>query len=275
MRGFAAWKLDLLDRMSVDRRLSGTDFRVAYRLLSYMDAATGDCFPKQETIATDLGVTDRTIRKALANLRACDWLRVEERPLPKGRGKSNLYHFGDATTGSTVPVNDTNTGNEIPVNDATIGNSAQDFRNKISGASNKEHVEKNTLNRESAKRAPRARAVPLPDNFLPDMRVALAAGLDRAEAERQTAIFLDYYRAKGKPMRDWNAAWRNWIRRVPDFAGRCNDHRHQQQHRHHIAEQALEATFEALVSEQSGGLFDDSGESADDTTGYLPPRVRH
>ncbi|RVP07344.1 helix-turn-helix domain-containing protein [Sinorhizobium meliloti] len=272
MRGFGAWKLDLLDRMSVDRRLSGTDFRVAYRLLSYMDAATGDCFPNQETIATDLGVTDRTIRKALANLRACDWLKIEDRPQARGRGKSNLYHFDDATTGSTVPVNDTNTGKKIPVNGATTGNSAQDFRKNISSASNKEHVEKNTLNRESS---PRARTTALPEDFLPDLRVAFANGLDLAEAERQAAMFLDYYRAKGKPMRDWNAAWRNWIRRVPDFARRTGDRRHQQQHDPHIAQQALEDTFEALVREKSGGLFNDSDKSTDESTGYLPPRFRH
>jgi hypothetical protein len=115
----------------------------------------------------------------------------------------------------------------------------------------------------------------LPDDFLPDLGVALAAGLDLAEAERQAAMFLDHYRAKGKPMRDWNAAWRNWIRRVPDFARRTGDHRHQQQHSTHIAEQALEHTFEALVREKSGGLFNDNDESANESTGYLPPRFRH
>ncbi len=272
MRGFAAWKLDLLDRMAADRRLSATDFRVAYRLFSYMDSGTGDCFPKQGTIAADLGVTDRTVRNALCNLRACGWLEIEERPLAKGRGKSNLYRFQDVTTGSAVPANETSSGNRLPVNDATTGNSEQDFRKKVSGASNKELVEKNTLNRESALRA---HAMALPDDFLPDLGVAFTAGLDLAEAERQAAMFLDYYRAKGKTMRDWNAAWRNWIRRVPDFARRNGDHRHQQQHRTHIAEQALEATFEALGSEQSGGLFNDSGEFSDESTGYLPPRFRH
>lgn len=260
MRGFAAWKLDLLDRISVDRRLSGTDFRVAYRLLSYMDAETRECFPRQETIATDLGVTDRTVRLGLANLRACGWLESEERPLPKGRGKSNFYHFRDATT-----------GNGVPVNGATTGNSAQDFRKKISGAYIDEHVEKNTLTRESAKRTPRARAIPLPDNFAPDMQVALAAGMDHAEAERQAAIFLDHYRAKGTPMRDWKAAWRNWIRRVPDFARRPNGQEHQQ----HIAQQAFDDARQTFARQQQRGFFDESDESADDAAGYLPLGVRH
>jgi len=123
MRGFTAWKLDLLDRMSTDRRLSATDFRVAYRLLSYMNAESGACFPKQETIADDVGVTDRTIRHSLVNLRACGWLKIEERQLPNGRGKSNFYLFEDATV-----------GNAVPVNGATTGNSAQDFRTRDSSA---------------------------------------------------------------------------------------------------------------------------------------------
>ncbi|PND26789.1 helix-turn-helix domain-containing protein [Sinorhizobium sp. M4_45] len=272
MKGFASWKMNLLDQMSVDTRLSATAFRIAYCLLHYMDSATGDCFPKQETIAADLGVTDRTVRKALVCLRVCGWLEIEERWPAKGRGKSNLYRFQDATTGSPVPANETSSGSRLPVNDATSGSSAREFRKKVSGASSKEHVEKNTLKQESA---PRARATALPDDFLPDLGVALAAGLDLAEAERQAAIFLDYYRAKGKPLRDWNAAWRNWIRRVPDFARRTGDHRHHQQHRTHIADQALEATFEALRSERSGGLFNDSGEPAEGTTEYVPSRVRH
>jgi DNA-binding transcriptional MocR family regulator len=244
MKKFTTWKLDLLDRMSADPRLSGSDFRVGYRFLHYMDSATGDCFPRQETIAADLGLTDRTVRSALANLRACGWLEIEERPLLKGRGKSNLYHFQDATTGSTVPVNG-----------ATTGNSAPDFRKTASGASKEEHVERNTLNRESAKLVPRDR--PLPGHFKPDLGVALSAGMDHAEAERQAAMFVDYYLAKGKPVRDWNAAWRNWIRRVPDFARRPNGPDRQQAP---LARQFSEAARQAYEQDRNGGMVNDANE---------------
>jgi len=34
---------------------------------------------------------------------------------------------------------------------------------------------------------------------------------------RQTDLFVDYYIANGKPMKDWAAAWRNWMRKAVDF----------------------------------------------------------
>ncbi|MEY9532172.1 helix-turn-helix domain-containing protein [Sinorhizobium fredii] len=275
MRGFASWKLDLLDRMSADRRLSPTDFRVGYRLFSYMDAGTGDCYPRQGTIAADLGVTDRTVRNALANLRACGWLKIEERPLGKGRGKSNLYHFQDATSGSTVPVNDTTTGSTFPVNDATTGNSAQDFRKSASGASPiYEHVEYNTLNKGEARKRTTTpeRGTRIPQNFSPDLSVALAEGMTPQEASRSALNFLDYWKSKpgaaGRKL-DWVAAWRMWARKDAAKAQRDGPDR-QQRRQPHIADQAFEATREAFLREQ-GELPNDAPEdNGGGSAGYIP-----
>lgn len=33
----------------------------------------------------------------------------------------------------------------------------------------------------------------------------------------ETQKFMDHFAANGKPMKDWNAAWRNWMRRSRDF----------------------------------------------------------
>lgn len=269
MRSFAAWKLDLLDRMSVDRRLSATDYRVAYRLLHYMDAATGNCFPKQETIAADLGVTDRTVRKALVDLCACGWLQIEEWSPRKGRGKSNLYRFQDVTTGSAVPVNDTDTGNRIPVNDATTGNSAQDFRKKGSSASNIEHVE-NTLDKgETRTRAATERGTRIPENFSPDLSVALAEGMTPQAARRTALNFLDYWKAKpgaAGRKRDWAATWRVWARTDAAKAERQGPDR-----KRHIAEQAFEAAEQAKLKGQ-GGLFNDVPEDfTDGPAEYISP----
>lgn len=35
----------------------------------------------------------------------------------------------------------------------------------------------------------------------------------------ETEKFMDHFRANGKPMTDWDAAWKNWIRRSNEFAG--------------------------------------------------------
>lgn len=225
MQKFASWKFDLLDRMSADPRLSATDFRTAYRLFSYMDAGTGDCFPRQETIATDLGLTDRTVRSALVNLRACGWLTIEERPLPKGRGKSNFYHFNDPTTGSAVPVNNTNTGNEIPVNASTTGNSAHDFRKSASAPSIDEHFEFNPLDKGKARKRELApdRGTRIPEDFQPDLAEALKFGFRSDEASLEADAFRDHWRSKpgadGRKV-DWPATWRNWCRREWKFRQR-------------------------------------------------------
>ncbi|MBY5501256.1 helix-turn-helix domain-containing protein [Rhizobium leguminosarum] len=226
MRNVTSWKLDLLDRMCADHRLSATDFRVAHRLFSFMDANTGDCFPRQETLAADLGVTDRTVRLALVNLRACGWLKIEERQLPKGRGRSNSYHFIDPTTGSVIPLNSTNTGNGIPVNASTTGNSARDFRKAASGPSKEENV-KNTVNRgESRKRELTPdRGTRIPDDFQPDLSEALKFGCTSDEALLEADAFRDHWRSKagadGRKL-DWPATWRNWCRREWKFRQQRN-----------------------------------------------------
>jgi hypothetical protein len=39
-----------------------------------------------------------------------------------------------------------------------------------------------------------------------------------AEVVNETAKFVDHFLATGKPMKDWGAAWKNWMRRSRDFA---------------------------------------------------------
>jgi hypothetical protein len=47
-------------------------------------------------------------------------------------------------------------------------------------------------------------------------------GFTNADIERETTKFLDHFTANGKPMKDWDAAWRNWMRRSREFAPRAS-----------------------------------------------------
>lgn len=65
-----------------------------------------------------------------------------------------------------------------------------------------------------------ARATRLPEDFeLTPERRAIAE-TEKADPEREFAQFTDHFRAapgvKGRKT-DWDAAWRNWCRRAPDF----------------------------------------------------------
>jgi hypothetical protein len=37
------------------------------------------------------------------------------------------------------------------------------------------------------------------------------------DPNQQTQLFVDYYIASGKTMKDWSAAWRNWMRKAADY----------------------------------------------------------
>lgn len=68
---------------------------------------------------------------------------------------------------------------------------------------------------------PKPKPTPVPDHWEVDAdRLAFAAkhGLSPPEVERETEKFLDHFRANGKRMVDWAAAWRNWIARSSEFA---------------------------------------------------------
>ena len=68
---------------------------------------------------------------------------------------------------------------------------------------------------------PRAkRASAIPDDFAvndADYAWADGKGLDRAVVAHETEKFRLHYQAGGKPMKDWRAAWRNWMLKVPEF----------------------------------------------------------
>lgn len=71
-------------------------------------------------------------------------------------------------------------------------------------------------------RAPRKarRAHPIRPNWLPDEQAitwAREQGYTDAWCRAQTEQFRDYYTATGKAMKDWTAAWRNWLRKSAQF----------------------------------------------------------
>lgn len=64
-------------------------------------------------------------------------------------------------------------------------------------------------------------SLPLPDSFVVTEAMATWAadrGLSPPQVAAETEKFVDHFRANGDRKKDWVAAWRNWMRRVDDFA---------------------------------------------------------
>ena len=72
----------------------------------------------------------------------------------------------------------------------------------------------------SVSRQPK-KATPVPSDFpiTESLKNWAVENHVKADLSKETEKFLDYYRSKGQAMKDWTAAWRNWMRRAGDFKG--------------------------------------------------------
>ncbi|MGY4254582.1 hypothetical protein ACVI1L_001650 [Bradyrhizobium sp. USDA 4516] len=84
MRGLFLW----LRQVAVDRSLPPLALNVAVILAQHVGQRTGDAWPRQETIANALGITDRTVRRNVTSLVARGHLDVVG---SGGRAKPNSY----------------------------------------------------------------------------------------------------------------------------------------------------------------------------------------
>ena len=61
-----------------------------------------------------------------------------------------------------------------------------------------------------------------PENFpiTPKLREWASQNVPRLDLDYHTAEFVDYWRGHGKRMADWDATWRNWMRKAMDYKPR-------------------------------------------------------
>ncbi|MDG4898055.1 helix-turn-helix domain-containing protein [Mesorhizobium sp. WSM4976] len=88
-RTFASQKFELLDAISMDPRVTASEFRVAFRLMQHANAETGAIFPSQDRLASQIGMKERTVRFCIKELVGKGWLK-SSRP---NRRIANFYQF--------------------------------------------------------------------------------------------------------------------------------------------------------------------------------------
>ena len=85
-------KFDLLVLIHADPNLTAADLRVATQLVWRFNAYIRECFPSIELLATDTGLSTRSVNRAVAKLTDSDgesfWFRLRR---GGGRRKSNHY----------------------------------------------------------------------------------------------------------------------------------------------------------------------------------------
>ena len=225
-----------------DTRVS-RDARLLYAVLQMYWWQEGECTASHETMAADMGCSERGLRRYLDELLAAK-LIVES---AAGVRRSKVYT--PAPIGQKEPIEDGS--NRTPLSDwnavnrtkPTVQSDKTDTSNRtvVSDSKKKTPVKKTVedstpigvdaagaaakpsaapARSESAKRATR-----LPEDAdLTDAHVQAAAsiGLDRATASAEWPQFKDHHRSRGSTMVDWLAAWRTWCRNSLKFAARKN-----------------------------------------------------
>jgi hypothetical protein len=88
---------------------------------------------------------------------------------------------------------------------------------KIRGDRDKSREEENgSLSFATANAAKTKRATAIPEDFVVTDEMtnwAFAEQFTYQDIEQQTALFRDHFTGNGKPMKDWSATWRAWMRR--------------------------------------------------------------
>jgi hypothetical protein len=160
-----------------------------------------DCYEDSRWIHNWDKYFGRLLEQRQANARR----QREWRERHKDETQTSETRNGDITvmersrTGATVP--------NLTVPNLTVPNHTEPKNGSLSFA---------TANAAKAKRA-----TPLSDDFIVTDEMtnwAFAEQFTYQEIEQQTALFRDHFKANGKPMKDWPATWRNWLRRSRTYA---------------------------------------------------------
>ena len=74
------------------------------------------------------------------------------------------------------------------------------------------------------------RAHQLPDDWQPkpETVAAMSAAMPGVDFRLEHAKFRDHYKSNGKAMKDWDACWRNWMRRATGYAQNTRQTRQQE-----------------------------------------------
>ena len=202
--------------------------RVAVVLSGYFSRGDRAAWPKLTTIATSLGASPEGVRKALLQLRDGGHLAIQ---YGDGRGRLNVYrmlHIPQPLEGDSLSEPPTAVGPYPAEAPLAIGALAPEPPTAVGqnpqrlfahGTSKAEPVDLSLSEERS-----QVRSRPLmrcPDGWLPSIaheQLAMERGLSQSNFETALAKFRDHEFTR-RPISDWDAAFRNWIRSERPSAG--------------------------------------------------------
>jgi len=229
-----------------DQDLPTTQKFVLVALADKADEAHS-CFPSQATLARMTGATDRTVRNALTALERAGYVTRKHRHREDGTRTSDRYYLAVGVIVTTEKPHaenlsgghqpETRSGGLPETDDTTTGNPRQDYRKQFPGNEpteepTEEPTVSGTLTRAgdapAQKPTKASRGTRLPDGWMPPRAVIeemnrLAPHVDQ---QWEHSKFTDYWKAQPGQRgvkRDWDATYRNWIRKAAETAPRTGN----------------------------------------------------
>jgi hypothetical protein len=238
-RSFAGRRFNWLQQILADRELQPFALHVAMALANKLHSKPGEQYFTawlfQGTIAEALSVTDRSVRNAIAALVENGHLAVVQR----GHHQSAIYRplLKPDQTGTDFSVSEPDRNEFSGLSDLDrngfSGLKPSDRKNHVTQTGTDFPTEEDYEEDDSREEDERATKPKVKDSIPKTRRrrpqtpspqgFHLSAGLEeyasqtaswnRGRASAEFDRFMDYWRSKGVLFADWDAAWRNWVRK--------------------------------------------------------------
>jgi len=198
-----------------------------YKKLVFLQLAdnadeNGECFPSHQYVADHTEISKSTVRKHIKDLADEGFLSIENRKGPKGNS-SNKYRINRAKLmGHPMPADGTGVCRQPEPPMPTDGIPYADERHNPMPAAGTVTSQYEPVNEPVTKREGRKKAKKFKKPTLEELQAYCKKNSLNVDCE----YFLDYYEAKDwkigstqAPMKNWQAAARNWARRQSQFDG--------------------------------------------------------
>jgi hypothetical protein len=180
----------------------------------------GRAFPGRTAISERLKCSTGSVDRALNELRGIAAIVSRQKKVgPAIVG--NDYWLWPAQPSSQVETGSpTDEARGSPTADATVALPVARQENESHRNESQEEREPSLAVVTSDDEPKTKRAVPFPSEFFvtPEMREWATENVPTADVRSETEQFCDFHRARGKPGKDWVAAWRYWMRNSVKFA---------------------------------------------------------
>lgn len=195
--------------------------------LALADHASDDgtrVYPSIKALAEKTRQSERSVQYQLRRMQESGWLILVNAG-NGGRSMHSEYRISiDWIKGAEIaPLKKGATDDENGANESAKGCNPEQERVQPVAPANNRH---RTINEPSgivdadASKSKSARATSLPDGFTPDATAERLAGELALVLTSELEAFEDYHKANGSTFKDWQAAFRTWLRNSAKFAQR-------------------------------------------------------